>query len=527
MAHGEIIHAVRTLARVERVRHQHGVIERRHVDAVLGEHVEVVLDVLADLEDRRILEQRLQQRQCFHDRHLHDAVVGAKVEAAGAGAMGERHVARFSRRDGHGETDQLGHHGIDRGRFGVEGEPAGRIGLGDPHLQLLARCHCLVFRTIERGLGERGDLRRSSGGRFGRNRGARASGRGCGLLGRHGRANRNRDGRRRLGAERFGNTPRQCAEFHLLQEGEQHRRNGVAHAQRVGGDHLRHIILETHKLARDARLVGELDELLAPLGLLDLAGAGQQRVEIAVFVDQLGRRLDADARHTRHVVGRIPGQRLHVDNLVGRHAELLDHLVAADLLGLHGVEHDNAGAHELHQVLVGGDDGDVAAGIDDLARIAGDEIVGLKAQLLDAGDIERLHRVADERKLRDEFLGRGRAMRLVVLVDLVAECLLRGIEDDREMGRRFRCLGLAQQLPQHGTEAMHGTDRQPVRGTRQGRQRVEGAEDVARSVDEVDVASLDDGCRLAVGNRRRRRPSGFGRRFAHVWVCPRGYGGGL
>ena len=79
------------------------------------------------------------------------------------------------------------------------------------------------------------------------------------------------------------------------------------------------------------RLLGVVDQRLAPLRLLDLAGAREQRFEIAVFVDQLRGGLDADARHARHVVGRIADQRLHVDHLLRRHAEFLDHLVAADL----------------------------------------------------------------------------------------------------------------------------------------------------------------------------------------------------
>ena len=42
-----------------------------------------------------------------------------------------------------------------------------------------------------------------------------------------------------------------------------------------------------------------LGQHLAPLRLLDLAGARQQRVEIAVFLDQLRRGLDADAGRAR------------------------------------------------------------------------------------------------------------------------------------------------------------------------------------------------------------------------------------
>ena len=443
--------------------------------------------------------------------------------------MAERHVARFARRDGHGEADELGDHRIDRRRLGVESDAAGRVRLHDPGFEVLARDDRFVLRAVERRLGRRGSLGGAGSRRLRNDRlalrlfdsGRRAT------LGRHRGADGNLDRRRRLGAQALGNATRQGIELHDAQEAEQLRRIGIAHAQRFGRDHVRHVVLEAHELARHTRLVGELDQLLAPLRLLDLAGAGQQRIEIAVLLDQLRRRLDADARHAGDVVGRIAGQRLHVDDLFGRHAELLDHLVAADLLALHGVEHDDAGPHELHQVLVGGDDGHVAAGIDDLARVAGDEVVRLEAVLLDAGDVERLHGVADERELRDELIRRRRTVRLVVLVDLLAEGLLRRVEDDGEMGRCLGGLRLAQELPQHGAEPVHGTDRQPVRRPRQRRQRVEGAEDVARAVDEVDVAALGDGRRLARGHGRRRGLLGFAFRFAHGGFMLSGCGAGL
>ncbi len=147
----------------------------------------------------------------------------------------------------------------------------------------------------------------------------------------------------------------------------------------------------------------------------------------------------------------------------------------------------------MHQVLVGGDDGHVAAARDGLARIGGDQIVGLVAVLLGAHDVEGAHCVADQRELRHEFLRRRRPVRLVLAVDLVAEALAARVEDDGDVGRTARLLGILDQLPQHGAKAMHRADRQPVRGPRQGRQRMEGAEDVARPVDQVDVAALAHG----------------------------------
>ena len=207
------------------------------------------------------------------------------------------------------------------------------------------------------------------------------------------------------------------------------------------GDLERHVVLQRHELARDARLLGELDQLLAALGLLDLAGARQQRIEIAVFVDQLGRRLDADARHARHVVGRIAGQRLHVDDLVGRHAELLDHLVAADRLGLHGVEHDDAGAHQLHQVLVGRDDGHVAAGVDRMSwhrwrsgRRPRSRSSSMQATLK-AFTASRM-----SGNCGTSSSGGGGPVRLVVRVDLVAE----GLPTASKM--TARCVGASDAL---------------------------------------------------------------------------------
>ena len=157
---------------------------------------------------------------------------------------------------------------------------------------------------------------------------------------------------------------------------------------------------------------------------------------------------------------------MHVDNLIGRHAELLDDLFAAECLVLHAIEHDDAGAHELHQVLVRRDDRYVAAIIDHLASIGGDQIVGLVALLLDAGDVERFDRIANKRKLRNKLFGRRRTVRLVVLVNGIAEVLARRIENDGDVGRGFGGLRLAQQLPQHGAEAMHGTNRQTIRWPR-------------------------------------------------------------
>src|SRR6202007_1969644 len=71
------------------------------------------------------------------------------------------------------------------------------------------------------------------------------------------------------------------------------------HLERIERDRERRVHVEQDETLRDARLLGEIDETLPALRLLDLRSARQQRLEIAIGVDELGRGLDADARHAR------------------------------------------------------------------------------------------------------------------------------------------------------------------------------------------------------------------------------------
>ena len=187
-----------------------------------------------------------------------------------------------------------------------------------------------------------------------------------------------------------------------------------------------------------------------------------------------------------------------------------------DLAVLHRVVHRHRRADELHQILVGRDDGGVAAGLAGEPRIGGDQIVGLEALHLDAGQVEGARRLADQAELRDQILRRRRAVGLVFGVELVAERLRRIVEDDREMGRRDADIGVARvlhQLPQHVAEARHRADRQPVRFARQRRQRVIGAEDVAGAVDEEEMIAFFHGRTGSAGALpcpcQSRSPSGL------------------
>ena len=122
--------------------------------------------------------------------------------------------------------------------------------------------------------------------------------------------------------------------------------------------------------------------------------------------------------------------------------------------------------------------------------IGRDQVVGLEAALFEAGQVERAHRVADQRELRDQIVRRRRPVRLVVGIELVAERDLGLVEDDRQMRRPVVLGHVAQQLPQHVAEAEHGIDLQPVGFAVQRRQRVIGAENVGGTVDQKDMVAL-------------------------------------
>ena len=249
----------------------------------------------------------------------------------------------------------------------------------------------------------------------------------------------------------------------------------------------RHMIVERDKLLRNARLIRELDEVLAPLLLLDLGCPRQQRFEVAVFGDELCRRLDADAGNARHIIHRVARERLDVDHLVGRDTEFLEDFGLADFTVLHGVVKGDTGTDQLHQVLVGGHDAAGGARLHGLAGISRNQVIRLVVRLLDAGDVEGAGGLADQPELRAEICRSLRPVGLVFRVDVIAERLRRMIEDDGEMGGLVPGIGLFQELPQHVAEALNGAHRQAVRLARQGRERMIGAEDIAGAIDEIEM----------------------------------------
>ena len=274
----------------------------------------------------------------------------------------------------------------------------------------------------------------------------------------------------------------QRAELHFAQKRHQPLRIERLDRKRRERAGEGHVVVELDQLLRQTRLLLVLDQRLAAFRLFYFGRAGEQCFEIAISVDQLGRGLDPDAGDTGNVVNAVAAQRLDVDHALRPDPEPLTDLGDADRPILDRIEHRDLVVHELHQILVGGDDGDLGAGLDGVAGVGGNQVVGLEIRELDLADAKCVGGSPDQSKLGDEIGGRLRALRLVLVVEAIAERDAGGVEDDGNMIG----VGLAQQLRQHVAEAEHRTGRGPVRA-RQRRQGVIGAKDETRTVDQKNM----------------------------------------
>ncbi len=267
------------------------------------------------------------QRVGFRD--LVGAQLGLRREqvAAAIGAavfMTERHVTGFIGRNRERETAQLGGHRVEAGGFGIDRDDAEVVSARDPFLQARQRAHAFVFGAVDLGVA----------GSFGAGGGERDRGEGAGLGGRACCGRRLFLFRRRRRAEielaallpsagdapagrqllvrldlagidaaLLGDAAGDGGEFHRLQKRDEVLVVRLVHGQLVDRHVERHVLVERDQPLGDARDLGIVDQGLAALVLFDLAGARQQRFEVAIFADQLRRGLDADAGHARHVVG--------------------------------------------------------------------------------------------------------------------------------------------------------------------------------------------------------------------------------
>ena len=205
-----------------------------------------------------------------------------------------------------------------------------------------------------------------------------------------------------------------------------------------------------------------VDQGLAALGLFDLARAFKQRIKIAIFVNQQRGGLDPDSGCARHVIDGIAGQGLHINHTVGEHAEFLEHAITVDAFVLHRIQHFDAAADQLHQILVRANDGAAPTRGTGLHGERRDDIIRLIALLFLARDVEGFGGGAGQGDLRTQVFGHGLAVGLVLVVHVIAEGVAPLVKDHGHMGWRIGP-GVAFDIAlQHVAKSCNGSDRQPV-----------------------------------------------------------------
>ena len=277
---------------IERIRHQHHVVQGRDFGAALGEHLPGEFHVVPDGEHARVGEQRLERGECVALRDL----IGNEVTAEQSAALGvatlavrQRHVASFVGRDRKRKTAKLRLHRIAGRARHIERDHAGIAGARDPGVEAVEAAHGFISAAIELGaacslgaraseclwcrtkiaaaVARRGRSRRhaASGQRQRQFCAARWRARNVGALLRNGsgesvclRSALPGEARFRLDgagvdAGEFRDAAHQAVEFHRLEEGDQPFVVGLVHGEIVDRHIELHVIVERNELLRDAR----------------------------------------------------------------------------------------------------------------------------------------------------------------------------------------------------------------------------------------------------------------------------------
>ena len=356
-------------------------------------HDGVGLQVVADLFERRILEQRLERRERFIHRELRSVVHAL---------MAERKIPRRVRGMRERDADDGRR---DRGAVGEHAQREAARGAQLPHElgQFLGRCHEPV---VARGC-------------FGR--------------------------RRVLHHER--------TESELGEEGVRVRRRRPAVLEIADIEFHGNVGVDAQQLAARQRFSPVREQRLAVFFLRHVRRPLEERVERSVRGDQLARAFFADAGDALDVVDRVAHQREDVHDLLRHHAEFFLHAGGVvPRAFVPRVEHANPVAHELEEVLVSRHDRHAVAFRCRPLRHRADHIVGFVARVRDDGDAERLAGAVHERNLHGEVVGHGRPVRLVVGGQIVAKRAPGQIEGRGDELRRV----LVEELPQHRDENING-----------------------------------------------------------------------
>ena len=209
----------------------------------------------------------------------------------------------------------------------------------------------------------------------------------------------------------------------MLEELAQRLLGNALHRQRLERLGQRRVADQLDQLARQPRLVGMLDQIVAHLrGFIDPARAASTASTSPYSWISLRGGLGADAGDAGDVVDAVAHQRQHVAELAR----------AARRTSRSPRRGRSAGRSSCRACRRPGSISCIRSlseetmvtcqpCVERRLGIAGDDVVGLEPVLLDAGDGEGAGGVADQRELRHQLGRRRRPVRLVLVVHLVAE----------------------------------------------------------------------------------------------------------
>ena len=133
---------------IDHIGHEHGVVIGRNIDAAHAEDLAVELEILPDLEHACIFKQRLHgvERRALGDLIRRDLALEQAIPSTFAALpVNEWNIAGLIRRDGHGETAQIGLHRVETGGLRVDGDHAQVLRARDPRVESVQTAHCFVF----------------------------------------------------------------------------------------------------------------------------------------------------------------------------------------------------------------------------------------------------------------------------------------------------------------------------------------------------------------------------------------------
>ncbi|MDR6205547.1 hypothetical protein QF025_004267 [Paraburkholderia graminis] len=437
MAQREVVHIVRTM-RFQHVRLQQRVVfDAAHFNAVIGEHLFVVLQMLTDFLMLRAFEPRLELREHFIARQLH-----RRIRAA----MRDRHISGMTCLNRERQAHDLRDHRIERRGFGIERSDLRCVDLLQPRVELLPRLHGFVVPFVIDG-----------------------------------------ERRRHVGFRTFD----RVGNFHLAQPGlEAVAREHVAQflprfraALQIFLDRRDMfgqiaIAFDGDELARHRQKVERASQIVS-YRTFDLVRMCDDAIQRLILRQPFERGFRPAFLDARHVVDGIADQRQVVDNALRRHAEFGEHAGTVELFVGHRIDEGDMIRHELRQILVTSRHDHVHAALFRLGGKRADHVVGFHAVDHQKRPAERAHGHVNRLDLPRQIVGHGGTIRLIVGIPVVAKRFALGVEH----ARAILCCDFLAHAPQHVDHPVERTRGTTV-GPAQIRHRMVGPVQITRTVDQ-------------------------------------------